>query len=84
MIGDGVKVKVLVFASYADELGRGELALSLPPGATVGDCLAEVRRQTGGCVPPAPLVAVNRRYARLEHPLSEGDEVALIPPVAGG
>jgi molybdopterin converting factor small subunit len=23
-------------------------------------------------------------YARAEHPLAEGDEVALIPPVAGG
>ena len=84
MIGDGVNVKVLVFASYADELGRGELALSLPLGATVGDCIAEVRRQTGGRVPPAPLVAVNRVYARPEQPLAEGDEVAIIPPVAGG
>ena len=84
MIGDGVNVKVLVFASYADELGRGELVLSHPPGATVGDCLAEVQRQTGGRVPPAPRVAVNRVYARPEHPLFEGDEVAIIPPVAGG
>ena len=79
-----MKVKVLVFASYADALGRGELALSLPPGATVGDCVAEVRKATGAGVPPAPLVAVNRRYARPEHTLSEGDEVALIPPLAGG
>ena len=77
-------VKVLIFASYADALGKGELALSLPPGATAGDCLAEVRRQTGGRVPPAPLVAVNRVYARPEQPLAEGDEVAIIPPVAGG
>jgi molybdopterin converting factor small subunit len=50
----------------------------------VGDCLAEVQRQAGGRVPPAPLVAVNRVYARPEQPLAEGDEVALIPPVAGG
>ena len=77
-------VKVLVFASYADALGTSELALSLPPGATVADCLAEVQRQTGGRVPPAPLLAVNRAYARPEQPLAEGDEVALIPPVAGG
>ena len=77
-------VKVLVFASYADALGKGELSLSLPSGSTVGDCLAEVRRQAGGRVPPAPLVAVNLVYARPDHPLAEGDEVALIPPVAGG
>jgi molybdopterin converting factor small subunit len=73
-----------VFASYADALGRGELALSLPPGATVGDCIAEVRKATGAGVPPAPLVAVNRRYARADRVLVEGDEVAFIPPVAGG
>ena len=84
MIGDGVNVKVLVFASYAEALGRGELNVELPAGATVADCVAEVRRQTGGRVPPAPLVAVNRVYARPEQPLAEGDEVAIIPPVAGG
>jgi molybdopterin converting factor subunit 1 len=79
-----VNVRVLVFASYAEALGKGELALSLPAGATVADCIAEVRRQTGAGVPPAPLVAVNRVYARPEQPLAEGDEVAIIPPVAGG
>ena len=79
-----MNVRVLVFASYADALGRGELALSLPPGATVGDCIAEVRKATGAGVPPAPLVAVNRRYARADRVLVEGDEVAFIPPVAGG
>ena len=83
-MSDGVNVKVLVFASYAEALGRGELNVELPAGATVADCVAEVRRQTGGRVPPAPLVAVNRVYARPEQPLAEGDEVALIPPVAGG
>lgn len=29
-------------------------------------------------------VAVNKSYAREEDPLSEGDEIALIPPVSGG
>jgi molybdopterin synthase catalytic subunit len=79
-----VNVKVLVFASYAEALGKGELALSLPAGATVADCVSEVRRAVGAGVPPAPLVAVNRVYARPEQPLAEGDEVAIIPPVAGG
>jgi len=79
-----VRVKVLVFASYAEALGRGELEVELPAGATVGDCVAEIRRGTGAGVPPAPLVAVNRRYALPDRVLAEGDEVALIPPVAGG
>ena len=79
-----MRVKVLAFASYAEALGRGELDVELPAGATVADCVAEIRRGAGAGVPHAPLVAVNRRYARPEHTLSEGDEVALIPPVAGG
>ena len=77
-------MKVLVFASYAEALGRGELDVELPAGATVADCVAKIRRGTGAGVPPAPLVAVNRRYARADRALLEGDEVALIPPVAGG
>ena len=30
------------------------------------------------------LVAVNLTYSELSRPLSDGDEVALLPPVAGG
>jgi MoaE-MoaD fusion protein len=37
-----------------------------------------------GDEPDGLLYAVNRRYAQREHELSDGDEVALIPPVSGG
>lgn len=80
-----MKVQVLFFASYAEAFGRSEQTLELPAGATVDDCLAVIRRDPAGArVPPSPLVAVNQRYARPETKLAEGDEVALIPPVAGG
>jgi len=79
-----MRVKLLVFASYAEALGTEAMDLELPPDATVAACVAEVRRRTGEGVPPAPLVAVNRRYAGPQQTLAEGDEVALIPPVAGG
>lgn len=78
-------VRVLAFASYADALGRAEVEIELPEGATVADCVAAVRALPGmAAVPPAPAVAVNRRYARPEQVVSASDEVALIPPVAGG
>lgn len=32
----------------------------------------------------ATLVAINQNYAPRDTPLQEGDELALIPPVAGG
>jgi len=77
-----VPVTVLLFASYADALGRSALELSLPAGATVADAVGRVVGQ--GELPRAPLVAVNEEYASYDRPLRAGDEVALIPPVAGG
>ena len=78
-------VRVLLFASYADALGTSELALDLPSGARVGDVLARVKALASGKrVPDKPMVAVNQRYARDDHQVSASDEVAIIPPVAGG
>jgi molybdopterin converting factor small subunit len=78
-------IKTLLFASYADVLGSDELELELSPGATVGEAVAAVRALPGGGnLPPAPLVAVNLRYSDAAARLSAGDELAIIPPVAGG
>jgi molybdopterin converting factor subunit 1 len=78
-------VRVRFFASYAEAFGREEMSLELLAGASVADCVAAVRADPAALrLPPSPLVAVNQRYARPETPLAEGDEVALIPPVAGG
>jgi molybdopterin converting factor subunit 1 len=78
-------VTLLLFASYADAIGKSSLELSLPTGATVGELLERVRTFGGADrLPPAVLVAVNEHYASPERVLSAGDEVALIPPVAGG
>lgn len=78
-------VTVLLFASYADALGHSSVDVQLPAGATVADLLQHVRGYPGADrLPPRPLVAVNRSYAGEGAVLSAGDEVALIPPVAGG
>ena len=78
-------VTVLFFASYAERLGRSSMKLELDHGSTVEAVLASVSRLPGAAhLPPVPLVAVNRSYARHGTVLSDGDEVAIIPPVAGG
>jgi molybdopterin converting factor small subunit len=78
-------ITALLFASYADVLGRDRLELALEPGATVSDALRRIRALPGGDrLPPAPLVAVNLGYARADQVLQPGDELAVIPPVAGG
>ncbi len=80
-----MNVTVLLFASYADALGKPEIDLVLPTGSTVGEAIRMISRLPGAHrVPPAPLVAVNERYASLDQRLVQDDELALIPPVAGG
>jgi molybdopterin converting factor subunit 1 len=80
-----MSVTVLLFASYADALGAPSVSVDLPTEATVADVLAAVARRPGAeLLPAVPLVAVNQRYASTSTRVSSGDEIALIPPVAGG
>ena len=80
-----MRVTVLLFASYADALGERTLTLDLPDGARAGDVVTALRSRSGAdAVPPAPLVAVNERYAAAGAALADGDVVAVLPPVAGG
>ena len=78
-------VTVRLFASYAESLGKSELSLDLGAGATVSDVVKAIAEMPGANkLPPAPLVAVNCSYAIATTNLSDGDEIAFIPPVAGG
>jgi sulfur-carrier protein len=78
-------VDVLLFASYAEALGAAKVRIDVRSGATVRDVLDQLLRLPGAeRLPPAPMVAVNHQYARSGDPVSPGDEVAVIPPVAGG
>lgn len=79
-----MQVQVLLFAHYAERFGTARLALDLPAGASVGDALTLVRRSAAGALEGTPLTAVNEHYARSDHPLVDGDTLALLPPVAGG
>lgn len=80
-----MRVKCHFFAVYRDLVGRDELDLELPKGVTVDDLLSRVRSLEGGAdLPPRLTVAVNLEYVGGGHRLQDGDEVAFIPPVAGG
>ena len=78
-------VTVLLFASYAEALGASSLAVEVAGDATVADVISNVRAHPGAeRLPAMPLVAVNQQYADAHALVRDGDEVALIPPVAGG
>lgn len=81
-----MEIRTLFFASYRELLGTGELHLDLPAGATVSDLVVALRARGGAftVLPTDPAVAVNQSYADPALALNDGDEVALIPPVAGG
>jgi len=78
-------VTVLLFASYAEAVGRSSFALDVAAGATVSEVIERVRGMGDASrLPTSPMVAVNEQYAARDRALRDGDEVALIPPVAGG
>jgi sulfur-carrier protein len=81
----GMQVRVLLFASCADAFGAPNIAVTMPDGATVKELLTKVKEMaTSHALPPAPLIALNQEYASPGDVIRAGDEVALIPPVAGG
>ncbi|MFO0755460.1 MAG: MoaD/ThiS family protein [Byssovorax sp.] len=79
-------VKLLAFAGARDVLGAGEMVFELEAPCTAAALLAEVCRRYPRLSPyrGSIRVAVNGTYAFDDDPVQLGDEVALIPPVAGG
>ena len=78
-------VTVQLFASYAESFGGSTLELPLESGSTVADLLDRLRLLPGAAIlPRSPCVAVNRKFAAADQVVNSQDEVALIPPVAGG
>jgi molybdopterin converting factor subunit 1 len=79
-------VRALFFAAYRECVGASEVAVELAEGATVGDLVAQLRASGHpfDALPREPSVAVNRTFGSLSDRLGADDEVAFIPPVAGG
>ena len=79
-------VSIRLFARYAEVVGRTRVDISLPEGATVAALLAEFRRQVpeASALPEKLMCAVNLTHVLPGHPLRSGDEVAILPPLAGG
>lgn len=80
-----MSLSVLLFASYADAFGARRLPVALDLPCSVHDLIAVMRSCPGGHVlPDEPLVAVNQLWVDGAAIIAPGDEVAVIPPVAGG
>lgn len=81
-----MKLRVLYFGIVRERLGRREELFDGRDGLSVGELLAGLSDSNGILALGAGSlrVAVNREYVGNEHVLADGDEVAIIPPVAGG
>ena len=76
-----MRVNVRLFAGLRERAGAAQRSLELPDGARVADVWAPLGL---GDEPAGLLYAVNKEYAAADVALSDGDEVAVIPPVSGG
>jgi len=81
-----VQVKLLFFASLKDIVGSRQLDLDVPSGATVNDLLERLESRYPGLrrYRSIVLTSLNEEYVDRHAVVSDGDEVALFPPVSGG
>ena len=80
-----MRVSVRAFASLR-ELSAARTELELAHDARVGDAWQALELRHPGLQPHRPFVrpARNGAYAAWDDPLTDGDEVAFLPPVSGG
>ncbi|MDF2694297.1 MAG: Molybdenum cofactor biosynthesis protein MoaD / Molybdenum cofactor biosynthesis protein MoaE [Labilithrix sp.] len=80
-------ITILYFAAVRELVGRDEERVVLPPNVGTIGALAgflEAHRPSLAGRLKAVRFARNETFATNDEPLSDGDTVALIPPVAGG
>jgi len=80
-----MRLRVLCFGRLR-ELLAPEIVAEVPSPATVADLWRSLREQYPALAPydRAIAIAVNQTFASSSTSLSEGDEIALLPPVSGG
>ncbi|MFT4581106.1 MAG: molybdopterin synthase sulfur carrier subunit [Gammaproteobacteria bacterium] len=78
-----MSIKVKLFASLAESVGRREATFDYCDGMTVGSLWEDVCKESSAA-PTEILAAVNMAYCEPETGLRDGDEVAFFPPVTGG
>ena len=83
---EAVQIQVRYFAVFRERLGREEEAIELPDGADVRAALEALgaRHEVVRALRGRFQIAVNQEMVVEDAPLADGDELVLIPPVAGG
>jgi molybdopterin synthase catalytic subunit len=81
-----MRVRLLLFAGLREAIGKKEHFLEVAAGASLADVIARaeaefpsIERYRGRLI-----VSLNERQVPLDAPVSEADEIALLPPMSGG
>lgn len=79
-------VSVKLFGPVKDIIGKDDLTLRIPVPAS-GDTAFEILAEQYPALRPwrsSVRLSVNLEYVSFDHPLHDGDELSIIPPVSGG
>lgn len=81
-----IAVRVLLFAQFREALGGREIQLQVTPGTTPREVLGQVTAASDRLRALGSVVRfmVNGEFVSGDEPLCRDDELAFLPPVAGG
>lgn len=81
-----IAVKVRFFARLREQSGIESQPLQIAPGSTLSEVYEAMRQRHPALEQDRKAVrgAINQEFAPWDAVVSDGDEVAFIPPVSGG
>ena len=81
-----MRVRIRLFARLRDLTGQSELSRDVPEGSSAREVwrLLAAEFPALNAYEASVSAAVNEDYAKMTTRLTDGDEVAFLPPVSGG
>jgi sulfur-carrier protein len=81
-----LKITVKLFAAYQEAYGQTELEMEVGPDTSVGTIGDRIRAPHPSLQALASITryGINHAFVDAQTPVTDGDEIVLIPPVSGG
>lgn len=79
-----MKIRIKAFASARESFGFEEKELIVSEDIRVRSVVEQLKKNGGNGINPSLLFAINEQYCDADATLSDGDVLAIFPPVSGG